>query len=131
MKTNTQNTLISIPHFEGIVVDQETGRKCALQRDIAAGLGLSDSQVILAKGSVYQGRFLDVLDVINNRAAGKGRGRPRKKPRGMILTEVVAAIVAMTAAVTLLVPTLSQIRAELTSSNCVEKKLETLNSNDQ
>lgn len=75
MKLDTQNTLLVIPNFSGILIDPETGRKCALQVDIFRGLGLAGCQVRATKARIYQERFWDVEDVIAARAkTGKQRG---------------------------------------------------------
>lgn len=107
MKTNHTNTLAATPDFAGInfpglVQDPETGRLMALQRDLATGLKLTDDQVKRAKGRVYQGRFLDFMDVVQNRAKTPGRGRPKKQhAAGFVLSELVATVAAALAGVAL------------------------------
>ena len=99
MKTTHEITAGSTPDFRGIVIDPQTGRKCALRRDIAAGLGIQDSRVIGKR--IYQGRFFDLLDVIENRRNTPKAGRPKNKPAGIILSELTATLATALAGVAL------------------------------
>lgn len=65
-----------IPEFPGIVVDPASSRKCALQADIFRGLGLNGNQVKASLPRIYQGRFVDIADVLNSRKKVRRRGRP-------------------------------------------------------
>ncbi len=97
MKTNHINTPPAIPHFEGIVIDPETGRKCALQIDIFKGLELAGGQVTACNARVYQSRYYDILDVLEARA--KVRTKPQHK--GIILGELAGMIAACVVGVAL------------------------------
>lgn len=101
MKTNTQTTLTAIPNFPGIVIDPESGRKCALQIDIMINLRLSGHQVKATGARIYGGRYYDIEDIISAREKTPGRGRPRKMAAGVIITELVGLIVAALAGTTL------------------------------
>ena len=98
MKTTHEITAGSTPDFRGIVIDPQTGRKCALRRDIAAGLGIQDSRVIGKR--IYQDRFYDLGDVLENRRNTPRAGRPKNKP-GIILSELTASLATALAGVAL------------------------------
>lgn len=84
MNTKTDNIFITIPNFSGIVIDPTTGRQCALQIDLFRGLGLAGNQVTATKARVYQGRFFDLVDVLEARAKVRPQGC---KQRGMVNIE--------------------------------------------
>ena len=92
------------PKFAGIVRDPESGRLCALPGDIAKGLNLHRQKVKRAIGRVYGGRHADLGDVIANRAATRGKGRPpgsRNRPKGMVLGVTLGMLAAITIGVML------------------------------
>lgn len=67
------------PEIPGEVIARGTNRRCALQADIARGLRIAPSAVAACSARIYEGRFLDVLDVIEARSRVARRGRPKTK----------------------------------------------------
>jgi hypothetical protein len=96
MKTTVNTPPPATPDFPGIVIDPESGRKCALQVDIFHGLKLSGGQVAACKARVYQGRYYDVEDVIEARRQMEAERQARRN-RGMILTEVATIMTTIVA----------------------------------
>ncbi len=84
----------SIPDFPGIVIDPVTGRACALPWDVARGLGLHHEQVKRCAPRMHQGRYADVLDVIEARTRTPKAGRPKSVKAGMILCDLISALAA-------------------------------------
>ena len=72
------NRMDAIEKMNGSVIDPNTGRLCALAVDLAQSLGWSQSTVSTYAGRIYQGRFYDIYDVIENKKTARRRGRPSR-----------------------------------------------------
>ena len=98
-------------HIPGAVIDPETKKLCALQIDLAKALNISSGQIASQKKHVkiYQGKFLDVDDVLSQRENLDPRGRKARK--GFVSSTLVAAIIAAVVGVTAATSVLSSGQA--------------------
>ena len=94
MKPTEKGATIAPPEIRGAVIDPETGRLCALGRDIAAAWGVQDASVLHAckRDNVekYQGRFWDVEGA--NAALVKSKSRGVGNPGGWSQAGAVNAV---------------------------------------
>lgn len=102
MKTTVNTPPPATTDFPGVVIDPNSGRKCALQVDIFRSLKLSGSQVQACNARCYQDRYYDIEDVINarRRIDEAKDARNARRNRGFIMTElagIFAATIAGTA----------------------------------
>lgn len=82
-----KTTIEAKPSTPCEVIDPVSQRRCALQSDIARALRITPSAVAVCGARIYQGRYVDVLDVVHARSRVAKRGRPKtKKPDQSAIT---------------------------------------------